>query len=166
MVTSDWISLGVAIGTISLAVVAGIAILQTRRIRAEDRESDFKRSRLDDIRNWGLEALRFIAQERSMQFIHDLELQIADLEPIWAERAGVKRASNCFNEDFQEAVKDSTRNLEEYFNLLHRIRMQLPETTDEKATEKAHVPALKEKARKSLVKLLECVAELKVELRL
>lgn len=159
MNASDWL-IGIS-ALATLAAAAFLSISQNRRIRDEDKQSDTKRRRLDDIRNWVMEAIRFFAQQRSMQSKHELELQIADLEPIWAEKASVVRASSAFNKNFQEAVKQTTKNLEEYFNLLNRIIMQLPQTT-----EKSHVLGLRETTRKSLVKLLEAVADLKVKLQL
>ena len=168
----DWAVVLSAAATVTLAIAAfwavrqggertSIVIDENRRIRAEERESDFKRRCLDDIHEWVLKAIGFFSQERSMQTKHELELQIADLEPVWAEKASIVRASSAFNTHFQEAVEEATKNVGEYFNSLTRIMMHMP-----MITEKDVALALRETTRKSLVKVLESAAELKVKLQL
>jgi len=152
-----------AIATLALAIAAFLSIRENRCIRDKDRDLDFRRRCLGDIRNWALRAIPFFLEDLETGSSHKLELRINDLAPIHAEKAGIVRASSAFNDSFQEVVKETASNLEQYFDLLESFLKNRQQGHKNEPTEEV---SLRKTTRQSLVELLESLADLKVKLQL
>ena len=112
----------VAWGTILLAYVAYMSILENRRIRTQEREHDFKRRCLKDIQDWAEKGISFLMELG----VPDIETRksLTLLAPLRAMNKWMMDASRIFAEDDKKAllkkVDEAAENLKQYCKVLER----------------------------------------------
>ena len=137
MTTDNWINLIAAIlvggGTLALAFMTWKSIRQTRRIREEDRELNFKLRLLDEVRDWAREAVKLgflyerVKSKSEMSKVADMIEDVAkttDVADMAAKifvnelEAPVKNAMSFIKSYKKDPSKFASK---EYFDSLHDL---------------------------------------------
>lgn len=150
----DW-SIALSAGAaVVLLYVVYISILKTRQMREEDRVLDSRRRQLDEILNWAQNVRRELLLPRGsdpMDYERRLALESVGLGNDWAVMT-----AKTFGEDFQNIVRQATKDLQGYIAAWPGNREDASRRYD----------ALYDALIKSLSNLLEAVYRTKTEQKL
>ena len=100
------------LGTITLAVMALLSILENRRMRTADKDLEFRRRSMDDVVKWVREIRRECLARRS----HELGLfeQLIALESVQIDGAWIVDTAGIFGRKFKTNVTKLTKAIESY----------------------------------------------------
>jgi len=116
MTQSDWITLGVAIGTGLLAIAAFVSAWYTGHLHRQAMARDFKSRLLKEIEAWALDARKYFLNMSEVKWSNPTglgatELQ-TDLENILLPNLTIERSAKLLDSDLESGVKGA-------FKLLH-----------------------------------------------
>jgi len=101
MTPSDWINLGLAIGTGLLAIAAIVSVWYTSHLHRQAMDRDFKSRSLKEIEAWAQDARKYFLNISIVKWSNPagsaaLDLQ-RDLENILLPNLTIERSTKCAN---------------------------------------------------------------------
>lgn len=154
----------VAFGTLLLALVTAWSIdnrnqqekrrmEEDKKIREEEKEYEFKRRCMDDIYEWAKMGATLLTEIQPSYDASQQRENLVSLAPLRAENNWMMNASRQFDEkQLPRIVDEAAENLKQYVEMLEKPTLGGAD--------------IHEQCRKSFVKLIEYIANLKVKVQI
>lgn len=136
---SEWLISISAFATIALALAAFLSIRQNRHMRAEEKQSDFKRRTLNEIISWVIQVNKSCIPPRGIgrEALKDWSRNI--VTSLSSEGKWASRNSNIFGSEFNKNIDNLLRKITN-FNACIIAIMESSDTTNKQAKEMLREP--------------------------